>query len=190
MPPYDSPTFLGNKDKLLLGMTIGQVGIFVGSGAVWLLLALSFEFSMMMSLLIFGPAHAVTVAFMLVKIAGMAVPMYLMAMVTSWFASAVYHVDADRARQGLEEWFDAVPDTAAETAEDWSRVRLEGKTSRRWLGPLLKFRGKATATARTRIGQEAGTLASLEAEQRSNDAARGLQRSIRTMFRMVVKGQA
>ena len=36
MEPYDSPTFLGNKDKLLLGMTIGQIGVFMGSGLLWL----------------------------------------------------------------------------------------------------------------------------------------------------------
>ena len=99
MEPYDSPTFLGNKDKLLLGMTIGQVGVFMGSGLLWLMIALAAEFSTLMSLLIFGPAHALTAALFLVKLSGMALPMYLPAMLASLATAAVYHVDAAVARQ-------------------------------------------------------------------------------------------
>ena len=90
MEPYDSPTFLGNKDKLLLGMTIRQIGVFMGSGLLWLMIALAAEFSTLKSLLIFGPAHALTVSFFMVKLSGLALPMYLLAMLSSLVASAVY----------------------------------------------------------------------------------------------------
>ena len=195
MEPYDSPTFLGNKDKLLLGMTIGQIGVFMGSGLLWLMIALAAEFSTLKSLLIFGPAHALTVAFLMVKLSGIALPMYLLAMLSSLVASAVYHVDAVGAREGLPDWFDATaPAEAAAVDVLVAQVEEDGVSSRRWLGALRFFRRKAaataTATANSRVSQETRTLASLEVEQRSNDAARGVQRSLRTVFRMVVKGHA
>ena len=191
MDPYDSPTFLGNKDKLLLGMTIGQVGVFIVSGLLWLMIALAAEFSTLKSLLIFGPAHALTAALFLVKLSGMALPMYLLAMLSSLVSSAVYHVDAVGAREGLPDWFDATaPAEAAAVDVLVAQVEEDGVSSRRWLGTLRFFRRKAAKTVDSRVGRETRTLASLEVEQRSNDAARGVQRSLRTVFRMVVKGQA
>lgn len=191
MEPYDSPTFLGNKDKLLLGMTIGQVGLFMGSGLLWLMIALAAEFSMVKSLLIFGPAHALTVAFVTVKLSGIALPMYLLAMLSSLVSSAVYHVDAAGAKEGLPDWFEAAqPAEVAAGDVIIAQVEEDGVSSRRWLGTLRFFRRKARASASSRFSQETRNLAGLEAEQRSNEAARGLQRSLRTMFRMVVKGHA
>ena len=98
--PYDSPTFLGNKDKLLLGMTIGQIGVFMGSGLLWLMIALAAEFSTLKSLLIFGPAHTLTVAFFMVKLSGLALPMYLLAMLSSLVSSAGLSCGRGRGARG------------------------------------------------------------------------------------------
>lgn len=192
MGTYDSPTFLGNKDKLVMGMTIGQVALFIGAGVFWLMLALSFEFSVLMSLALFGPAHGATVAFFLVKLSGMSIPMYLLAMVQSMVSATVYHVDAAEARRGMPEWFADIESAAATAggAEDLAHIRQSGAGSRRWLGPLLFFRRRAAATAVTAATEESRMLAGLEAEQRANEAARGAQRTLRTMFRLMVKGHA
>ena len=190
MGTYDSPTFLGNKDKLVMGMTIGQVGVFIGAGVFWLMLALSFEFSVLMSLALFGPAHGITVSFFLVKLSGMSIPMYLLAMAQSMVSATVYHVDAEAARRGLSEWFTDAEAANTDGAEDLARIRQSGAGSRRWLGSLLFFRRQAKATAASAVGEENRMLAGLEAEQRANEAARGAQRTLRTMFRLMVKGHA
>ena len=92
------------------------------------------------------------------------------------------------------EWFESDAPAEAEAGDVLSRVEEDSVSSRRWLGTLRFFRRKvaatATATANSRVSQETRTLASLEVEQRSNEAARGVQRSLRTVFRMVVKGHA
>lgn len=88
------------------------------------------------------------------------------------------------------EWFESDAPAEAEAGDVLSRVEEDSVSSRRWLGTLRFFRRKAAKTVDSRVGRETRTLAGLEAEQRSNDAARGVQRSPRTVFRMVVKGHA
>ena len=189
--PYDSPTFLSRKDKILFGMTLKQMGLVMGGGFFWLMLALSLDQSLLTSFMIFTPLHLAIVVCGLVRPGGVMVPVYVGLMLKSFVTSPVYSVGSDELRGGLLEWFkdelalEAVP--SAGSGLDSSAVRESGGFASRLLGGFLFFRKRAMETARSEAGQEARVIASLEAEQRAGDAVQNTERAARTVFNMLFK---
>ena len=194
MGPYDSPTFLGRKDKIVLGLTLGQLAVVLGGGLVWFVLILGMDRGMMESMLMFAPLHAGTCILGLVRIAGLLIPVYFLVFLKSLVTSAVYHVDREEARSGLPEWFadELEAQLAAEAAAAGQlseRIRNTDGLTSRLFGALLFFRKRAVETTTSQQGQEARVLASLQVEQQATAAAHGFRRSLRSMFLLLVKGR-
>ena len=193
MGPYDSPTFLSRKDKLLMGMTLQQFGIVFGGGFVWLMVALAVDQPLTNSLLMFGPAHGVTVAMLMIKPAGMSIPVYVILAVRSFVTAPVYHVETDVLRDGLQEWFkdrdlqaDKEVAGAAFAVTDIGQGR--GRSAK-FLGALLFFRRKAVQQSNSRASQEARAIARVETEHRAGEAVNGVQRTLRSMIRLLFRGR-
>lgn len=194
MGPYDSPTFLGRKDKIVMGLTLGQLGIVLGGGLVWFVVILGMDRGMMESMLLFAPLHAGTCIIGLVRIAGLMIPVYFLVFLKSLITCAVYHVEREEARAGLPEWFaeELEKQAAAEAAASGQlsdRLQNTDGLSSRLFGALLFFRKRAVDTTTSQQGQEVRTLASLQVEQQANAAAHGVRRSLRSMFLLLVKGK-
>ena len=194
MGTYDSPTFLSRKDKLLMGLTLQQFGIVFGGGFVWLMFALALDQSLITSLLTFGPAHIITVAFFLIRPAGMTIPVYLGLMLKAMITAPVYHVEAEGLRAGLPEWFKEqlaamAQEQAAGSAFSAQDVRASSGVSSRFVGALLFFRRKAVEQATSNQAEEVRSIAKLEAEQRAGEAVQGAERSLRVMLRLLFKGR-
>ena len=74
---YDSPTFLGKKDVYLLGLTMPQIAISLGTLACWFLVALMFNLTMQQRLIYFGPCFIVTLLLLFVRMSGLMLPTFL-----------------------------------------------------------------------------------------------------------------
>ena len=103
---YDSPTFLGQKDKHMLGLTLPQVMISAGLAGLWFLVLLAFPMATMMRLSIFLPVQGVIMAFLFARVAGLSFPMYLLLAFQALFSRPQFEVDAERLINGLPEWRD------------------------------------------------------------------------------------
>ena len=104
MGPYDSPTFLGRKDKIAMGMTMGQlmkaIGLLMGLLTFWLILI--DHVGMIVSGLGFLITLIGTVVVVTVKIGGVKIPAYLMKMTMMSIRRPAYVADALGALQLLE----------------------------------------------------------------------------------------
>ena len=52
---YDSPTFLGQKDKYLMGLSLPQLMVALGVAAWWFIVTLMFPYSMLTRLMLMAP---------------------------------------------------------------------------------------------------------------------------------------
>ena len=74
---YDSPTFLGQKDKYMLGLSLPQLMVAVGVIFFWFLVSLAFPYTTQVRLAIMTPLSSVTLALIFVRISGLSIPAYL-----------------------------------------------------------------------------------------------------------------
>ena len=56
MGSYDSPTFLGQKDKYLMGLSLPQIMVAMGVAAWWFFVSLTLPYSMITRITDHGPA--------------------------------------------------------------------------------------------------------------------------------------
>lgn len=185
--PYDSPTFLGSKDKLLLGMTMMQVGAFLLSAIMWFMVAFSLDLSMTQRLFIFGPAHVLTVVFATVRVGGgLMIPVYFMLMVRSLVITPLYHGTGSEVRGGLPEWLEE--EIKDEPVFAYA-ARPKGGTARKFFSSMRLFGQGAARHGRSQRAEEARNLAALEMENRASDAAHGAKNFIRQGIRMLKGGR-
>ena len=104
MGPYDSPTFLGRKDKIAMGMTMGQlikgIGLMMGLLTFWLILI--DHVGMLVAVIGFVVSLVGTVVVLSVKISGVKIPAYLMKLVMMSIRRPAYVAEALGALQVLE----------------------------------------------------------------------------------------
>ena len=186
--PYDSPTFLGSKDKLLLGMTMVQVGAFMGSAIMWFMVAFALDMSMMQRLLIFGPAHVLTVVIVSVRVGGgLMVPIYLLLMLRSLVVTPLYHATGGEVRGGLPEWLeDEIKDEPVFAYSAPPRISMV----RKFLSSMRLFGQGAARHGRSQRAKEARNMASIEMENRASDAAHGAKNFLRQAIRVLRGGRA
>ena len=178
---YDSPTFLGRKDKVLLGMTGGQVVVFMGSIVLWSMVAFSMDLGFLMRVVLFGPLHGLTVAMLTVKIGGTLLPSYLLLALKSMVLTPLYHSSDAEMRSGLPEWAaqrrmqgmagegEALPDGTM--GRIFYRLKMMGKRTER------QARGEAARDARY--------MAEMEIEHQTGEAVKESKRWIVEMWRML-----
>ena len=96
LPAYDSPTFLGRKDKFLLGLTMNQLGFCLVSLLLWYLVASqAVGGGWMRQAAVIAPGHGATMAVLLVRIAGISVPMYGLLFVQRLIKKPLWESDRD-----------------------------------------------------------------------------------------------
>ena len=178
---YDSPTFLGRKDKVLLGMTAGQVVVFMVSIVVWSMVAFSMDLGLLMRLVLFGPLHALTVAMLTVKIGGALLPSYLLLALKGATLTPLYHSSDVEMRSGLPEW--AAQRRRQEAAGEGDGLP-DGTVGRVFY--RLKMLGKRTERqARGEAARDARYMAEMEIEHQTGEAVKESKRWIVEMWRML-----
>lgn len=182
---YDSPTFLGRRDKLLLGMTFPQVVVFMASFVLWSAVAFSFDMGVMGRLLMFGPLHGVTVAMFTVKIGGVLIPFYLVMMVKGSLFVPLYHSTDREMRLGLPEWEGQREQRRFGDSEE--DEALPDGTLARLAYSVKQLRRRNTRQARAEAVREMGYLAEVEAEHHGYQAVQESKQWLRQMWRMLRK---
>lgn len=131
LPAYDSPTFLGRKDRFLLGMSMSQLAVCALVAVFWwFFLQWTTGLDLIPRAVVFGICQAATVAALFVRLSGLSVPTYCWLMLKQMVRKRLW--------QSSREWLvNGVPDPAAEARAE----RAAGKRS--LLGRLLPGGQKA-----------------------------------------------
>lgn len=131
---YDSPTFLSQKDKYFMGLSMVQMLGVVVIAFVMFFLSLMFPAGMVYRVLAVGVGTLVTSVLVFGRIAGLTIPSYVWLMVTSPMRRTVYEEDAAVLLAGSTEFLAALE--AKYEREHRGEVRGDG-----WLA-----RGREMAT--------------------------------------------
>lgn len=109
---YDSPTFLGRKDRFLLGMSLSQLGICALVAVFWwFFLGWTTGLDVMPRAAVFGVCQGGTVAALFVRLAGLSVPSYCWLMLKQLVRKPLWESNRERLVNGE-------PDPAAEARGD------------------------------------------------------------------------
>ena len=165
-----------------MGMTFPQVVVFMGSLVVWSIVAFSMDLGLMARLVMFGPAHAVTVVMFTVKIGGVLVPLYLLLMVKGMIFAPLYHSSDAEMRGGL-------PELQAQR----ERMRHQGDEAEalpesvlgRLLYGLKRLRKGKARQARAEAAREMRYLTEVEVEHRGHEAVREGKHRMRSTCRIM-----
>lgn len=137
LAPYESPTFLGQKDKYLAGLSLPQLMGTLGMGlfvfVVTLLLPMSFVWRMVLVL----PLTGVAASLVFVRISGLSVPSLLFHAVTRAFSRPVYEEHQQLLIQGGYVWVEAQARSRSRRPFGWLR-RAKGVKD----GPEMEQRAR------------------------------------------------
>ena len=104
---YDSPTFLGRKDKYLMGLSLPQLMILIGVGFTGFVFTLLLPVGMMMRFAILAPATGVAGILFFGRIAGLSIPMYFLKALSYMFSKPVYEEHKFLLLNGAPVWLEA-----------------------------------------------------------------------------------
>ena len=103
--PYDSPTFLSQKDKYLFGLTLVQLVMILAVGGFYFLLTFMLPLgSMVTRLLVLVPAVGVTAVLMFVRIAGLSLPSFIFLAATVKLRNSSYEAPKSSLMRGSALW--------------------------------------------------------------------------------------
>ena len=168
---YDCPTFLGQKDKYIAGLSLPQLMASVGVGFCWFLVSFLLPYSVMVRLLFVIPVTGVTMTLMFVRISGLGIPMYFLLAVQRLVSRPSYEAEGMVVVWGDEEWLEG------------ERMKAEAKLTgkgRRWLRfGKREARGVAVEAKRAELQAEVDKQVaegSVALEQWVRDGARSFMR--------------
>ena len=132
---YDSPTFLGQKDKYIMGLSLPELMMALGVGFAWFLVSLLMPFSTIMRMMVLAPVILSSLILMFVRISGLTIPMFLILSVVRSFNKPSFEETQELVLTGPAEWLknqekkkgglaklgSAVKDKADEVVGDESR---------------------------------------------------------------------
>lgn len=154
---YDSPTFLSQKDKYLLGLSLPQLMGVLGIGAALFLttLGLPWGLTIRMGITLGGTALGGIILFG--RIQGLMIPIYLALLVTRSFVRPAYEDVSDGLRNGPAVWRQqqAARQEAANAGDKKSRMFgiLAKKRQRLESDDLVAKRGDVEAAAKQQATQ-------------------------------------
>ena len=124
-PDYDSPTFLSQKDKYFMGLSLVQMLGVVVIAFVAFFLSLTFPMGMVGRLIMVILGTVVTGVLVFGRIAGLSIPGYVLLMLLSLVRRSVYEEGAEVLLAGSDEFLAGLEEREARGA-----ARAEGWLSR------------------------------------------------------------
>ena len=101
---YDSPTFLGQKDKYLFGLSLPELMMAMGVGFGWFLVSLLLPLSTIMRLVVLLPVTGVSMALLFIRISGLSIPVFIMLAVTRAVSRPSYEETSELMLSGQSAW--------------------------------------------------------------------------------------
>ena len=104
--PYDSPTFLGQKDRYLLGLSLPELIVAMLIAGGWFVVTLGFPLGILLRLVVVLPLTGVSVAFLFVRISGLSIPMYLLLSLLRLFRRPSFEESRELLLEGEPAWLE------------------------------------------------------------------------------------
>ena len=104
--PYDSPTFLGQKDRYLVGLSLPELIVAILIAGGWFLVTLGFPLGILLRLVVVLPLTGISVAFLFVRISGLSIPMYLLLSVLRLFRRPSFEESRELLLEGEPAWLE------------------------------------------------------------------------------------
>ena len=104
---YDSPTFLTQKDKYLMGLSLPQLMIVIGVGFTLFLFSLILPFGILIRLLVVLAATGSISVLFFARLSGLTIPAYLLAALLSMKRRPVYEEHPILLLNGGLVWLEA-----------------------------------------------------------------------------------
>ena len=103
---YDSPTFLGQKDRYMLGLSLPELIVAIVIAGGWFLVTLAFPVGILVRLLVVLPLTGTSVAFLFARIAGLTIPMYLLLSILRLFRHPSFEESRELLLEGQPAWLE------------------------------------------------------------------------------------
>ena len=163
---YDSPTFLGQKDKYLVGLSLPELMLSMVIGLVWFLLTFMIPAGLVVRVLLAVPMTGLTMMFIFMRIFGMPIPVFLLLSLVRLFQHPSYEEGIDFLLQGSPEWLEL----QRQNVERGSRFRGLMRKGRRAVDSVPEAR---RAEVRAEMDRQV-TETAVAAEGWARDAVRSL----------------
>ena len=177
---YESPTFLGQKDTYMAGLTLPQLLASITLGGIWFLFCLLLPYGIVVKLAVAGALTGLTVLLLFGRIAGMSVPVYMGLSLMRMFVKPGWEDQAVDAVAGDPDWL-ALREWRAERAE---LARRSGKKR----GLLAGMPGKGKQALAEAAPAERRSELSTDLEKGVSDMSMALESNVRDAVRTLVKG--
>lgn len=179
---YDSPTFLGRKDKLMLGLSLMQMMAVVFTTLSWFVVSLGFtSFSMLERFMFVVPAELATAVFLMVKPYGLYIPVYVWLMVKGLIFRQMYESEGHMLVHGMSQ---AAADAVLLNDDEPARGGLLGM-----LGRLGRKGGKGVLKGTKAVAGESQMKREVQtdAQRAAEEGARNLKQSVEQGMKMLLK---
>ena len=164
---YDCPTFLGQKDKYLAGLSLPQLMVGIAIAFVWFLVSLTFPYSVIVRLLVVLPLTGVSMVLMFGRISGLSIPMYCLLAVQRFVSRPSYEAAGNLVVWGDDEWLEG------------ERMKSEArKTRRRWM-----------RLGRSDVADARKSELQAEVDRQVAEGSVAMEQWVREAARTLVKGQ-
>ena len=166
--PYDSPTFLTQKDKYVMGLSLPELMMAMGVAGGWFILSLMIPVNMMIRFAIVTPITVVSLMVLFVRISGLSIPKFLLLSILRMFRKPSFEESRELLLRGQSAWLEL------------QRVRQE--SSGRSKFAFLKRSKKALEIPEARQAELKADLdrqvteGAVAAEQWARDALRSITR--------------
>ena len=101
---YDSPTFLGQKDKYLMGLSLPELLVAMAVAFGWFLVSLMFPVSILFRLMIIVPLTSASLVFLFVRISGLSIPVFVLLAISRVFNKPSFEETRELMLSGQSEW--------------------------------------------------------------------------------------
>ena len=103
---YDSPTFLGQKDRYMLGLSLPELIIAMVVAGGWFVVSLAFPVGILVRLLVVLPLTGTSVAFLFARTSGLSIPMYLLLSLLRMFRRPSFEESREILLEGGSAWLE------------------------------------------------------------------------------------
>ena len=100
------PTFLGQKDRYLLGLSLPELIVAMLIAGGWFVVTLGFPLGILLRLVVVLPLTGVSVAFLFVRISGLSIPMYLLLSLLRLFRRPSFEESRELLLEGEPAWLE------------------------------------------------------------------------------------
>ena len=169
LPVYDSPTFLGSKDKILLGLSLPQMATVMGVLVGWLVISFMFPYSTVIRMIFTCVGTFGTAIVMFTRISGIGIPMYLFYLVKGLFVRPSFEEHRELMLGGNLVWLEQL-----EHKSKWSQ---------------FSFLRRQKAYLETDQGQSVKMELEAEVSKNVNDGAMAAGQAARDGVRAIFGGR-